>query len=164
MGTDPFYAAAEVRAVGNGDPSPRKRALHLLVVDDETSVREVLCMVLTKEGHDVVTARNGCEGLEQFVKDRWDVVITDRSMPEMPGDELAAKIKHWSPSTPVILLTGFAGPLDPVGVQAGKFDLILHKPFTIASLCAGIEQVMNGKPEDEKSTVEKSVGPGALSS
>ena len=50
-------------------------------------------IILAQEGHEVVTARDGAEALDYFVRDRWDVVITDRSMPKMRGDELAAKIK-----------------------------------------------------------------------
>ncbi len=119
------------------------RPLHLLVVDDESSVREVLALMLTQEGHDVVTAQNGAEALDFFVRDRWDVVITDRSMPIMRGDELAAKIKQWSPETPVVLLTGFAGPMELTGTHARFFDMVLHKPFTVIALREGLEWLMS---------------------
>jgi len=139
---DPIHGGLSAGATSGTRSGRPSRPLHLLVVDDESSVREVLALMLTQEGHDVVTARNGAEALDYFVRDRWDVVITDRSMPEMRGDELAAKIKQWSPQTPVVLLTGFAGPMELAGAHCRHFDMILHKPFTVAAIREGLEWLM----------------------
>jgi signal transduction histidine kinase len=84
-----------------------QRSLHVLVVDDEAAVRDTLVAVLTTDGHEVESAANGAEGLKRFFSRKFDLVVTDKAMPEMNGDQMAAAIKHVAPKTPVILLTGF---------------------------------------------------------
>src|ERR1700722_1548408 len=105
MGVNPFHRSPALRR-GSGRAGRPFRALRLLVVDDEPVLREVLSLFFQAEGHEVETAANGFLALEQFGKGRWDAVITDRAMPEMPGDELAVEIKKRSPGTPVIMITG----------------------------------------------------------
>ena len=60
-----------------------------------------------QRGHSVRPRSNGRDGLEKFEAGRFYVVITDRAMPEVGGDQLAAMVKEASPATPVVLLTGF---------------------------------------------------------
>ena len=71
--------------------------LRVLVVEDEPLVREVVSVYLHEDGHSVETAGNGREGLEKFKGGAFDVVLTDRAMPEMNGDQLAAQIKLLNP-------------------------------------------------------------------
>jgi CheY-like chemotaxis protein len=117
------------------------RRLRVLVVDDEPVVRQVTSAYLAADGHAVVAAGGGKEALERFVAAAReaggeggpiDLVVTDRAMPDMSGDQLAAAIKRYSPATPVLLLTGFADLMNgecPEGV-----DAVLRKPATIAAL------------------------------
>ena len=86
---------------------PERRALHILVVDDEPLMRELVTRYLTGDHHLVETAANGREGLEKFHANHYDLVITDRAMPEVTGEQLAAAIKEKTPDKPVILMTGF---------------------------------------------------------
>jgi CheY-like chemotaxis protein len=145
MGVNPFYRApgsirgATRRASRATRPHQARR---ILIVDDESAVREILATLLSMEGEFAGTAANGPEALEKLEKQGpWDVVITDRAMPAMPGDELAAEIKKRWPRVRVIMLTGFTGPMDPVGEQAQAIDLFMAKPFTLAGVMEGIEQV-----------------------
>src|SRR5262249_37440819 len=80
--------------VNDTDP---QRALRLLVVDDEPPIRALLASVLKKDGHKVVLAEEGQNALSLFKEESFDLVITDKAMPEMNGDQLAKAIKSVSP-------------------------------------------------------------------
>jgi PAS domain S-box-containing protein len=104
--------------------------LSVLVVDDESMVRDVLRDYLNGDGHEVVTANDGVEALSLFKQKKFDLVITDRAMPEMNGDQLADSIKKISPQTPLIMLTGF-GELMKAKEECPKgVDKLISKPLT----------------------------------
>lgn len=118
------------------------RRWHLLVVDDEPAVREVVTEYLAADGHHVETATNGREGLEKFLAGRFDVVVTDQGMPEMSGDQLAAAIKRVAPNRAVILLTGFGDIMEAAGDQPVDVDTILTKPVTVSAMRQALAKVM----------------------
>jgi len=118
------------------------RRWHLLVVDDEPALREVVTEYLAADGHHVETATNGREGLEKFLAGRFDVVVTDQGMPEMSGDQLAAAIKRVAPNTSVILLTGFGDIMKAAGDQPVDVDTILTKPVTVSAMRQALAKVM----------------------
>jgi CheY-like chemotaxis protein len=111
---------------------------HILLADDEDSVREAIGMLLMIDGHVVTEASNGKEALERFQKEPFDLVITDFKMPEMQGDELATAIRRLTPAQPIIMLSGHhvppQGPGNPV-------DAVLNKPFTLDDLRQAIAGV-----------------------
>lgn len=135
-----------VMQVGNGEfvagdaapPGP----LHVLLVEDEPQVRDIEAEYLRGDGHHVETAENGRQALERFTRGHFDVVVADRAMPEMNGDQMAAAMKKTSPKTPVVLVTGFADmPVD--GIEpAHQADLILRKPITQLALRQAIARVL----------------------
>jgi CheY-like chemotaxis protein len=141
MDLDPFHRSPALRRRVGGRGERPFRSLRILVVDDEAVLREVLSFFFKAEGHEVETAPNGVVALQKFGQGRWDAVITDRAMPEMPGDELAAEIKNRSPEIPVIMITGFVGPMDPVGEHARAIDLIVRKPFSLPGIMEAVETV-----------------------
>jgi DNA-binding response OmpR family regulator len=112
--------------------SARKR--RVLVVDDDAMVREVISTYLSEDGYAVELAVNGREGLEKFAAGQFDIVLTDRSMPEMEGDELAREVKKINPDVPVILLTGFGDIMAVTGEKPACVDVVMSKPFTMAGL------------------------------
>ena len=113
---------------------PLERSLHLLVVEDEPLVREVIEVYLREDNHIIQTAANGREGLEKYRAGTFDIVITDRAMPEVNGDVLAAEIKKINAGQPVILLTGFGDLMSGAGEKPEGVDLVVSKPFTLNSL------------------------------
>ena len=115
-------------------PPQSPRALQILVVEDEPLVREVLSVYLTEDHHQVVMASNGREGLEAFRTREFDLVLTDRAMPEMNGDELAGEIRRHKPGQPIILLTGFGDLMAGSGEHPQDVDLVVSKPFTLSTL------------------------------
>lgn len=78
----------------------------LLLVDDEEDIRDILGIVLTDLGYEVMTAANGEAGLALFRTERPPIVITDIKMPGMDGIEILKAIKREVPETEVIMITG----------------------------------------------------------
>jgi len=104
---------------------------HVLVVEDESGVRELCRLMLRMDGHTVAEARDGIEALDLFAKDRFDLVMTDFFMPEMNGCDLAAKLKQLVPSQRILMITGYAME---VGASENHVDAILPKPFSLPAL------------------------------
>jgi CheY-like chemotaxis protein len=116
---------------------------HILVVDDEASVIESLRMTLTHYGYAVDTAASAQEALEKLQAAAYRLVVTDRKMPNMTGDQLAACIRRTWPRLPVIMLTGYPPEAKPPGV-----DAVLLKPFSTAGLRATIEGLLQSRGDD----------------
>jgi DNA-binding NtrC family response regulator len=104
--------------------------MRILVADDEKIKRVTLAQDLTAQGHEVVTASDGVDALEQLSRGRFDVVVTDLKMPKLDGIELLKRIKQDNiPDMEVIIMTAYGSI--PLAVEAGKlgaFDF-LTKPF-----------------------------------
>jgi CheY-like chemotaxis protein len=111
-----------------------ERRRRVLVVDDDPMVREVISTYLNEDGYTVELAVNGREALEKFCAGSFDIVLTDRSMPEMGGDEFAREVKKKNAAVPVILLTGFGDVMAAAGEKPEGVDFVMNKPFTMAGL------------------------------
>jgi len=123
-------------------PTPAAGAtLRILVVEDEPLVREVLSVYLAEDKHEVTVAENGRDGLEKYQSGTFDLVMTDRAMPEMNGDELAQEIKKLNSQQPILLLTGFGDLMSGAGEQPAGVDLVVSKPFTLTTLRNAIAKV-----------------------
>ena len=118
------------------------RPLRVLLADDEEVVRFVVKEYLCGDGHTVVTAANGQQCLDRFHRAEFDVVILDRAMPGMNGDQVAVAIKQIKPETPTILLTGFGSIMQASGETPPGIDLVLAKPVTIAALRSALAKVV----------------------
>ncbi len=104
-------------------------AERILVVDDEESNREFLQEVLLHEGYAVVTAADGCAGLQLLEQHPVHVLLSDLRMPGMNGVDLIRQAKELSPSTIGIIFTGYATIETAVdAIKAGAYDYI-NKPF-----------------------------------
>ena len=108
--------------------------LRVLVVDDEPIARDVLTEYLAGDGHHVETAVNGREGFDKFKIGDFSLVITDRAMPEISGDQLATMVKEQAPRTPVVLLTGFGDLMNAAGEKPDGVDLVVKKPIRLSTL------------------------------
>ena len=77
----------------------------ILVIDDERSIRNSMKDILQYEGHEVVLAENGMEGLVSVKSEKPDIVFCDIKMPKMEGIEVLERIKEFSADTPVIMIS-----------------------------------------------------------
>jgi CheY-like chemotaxis protein len=106
--------------------------LRVLVVDDEAPVRDTLAAILATDGHEVDMAADGLAGLKRFIAGKFDLVIADKAMPTMNGDQMASAIKRVAPKTPIILLTGFG--LFHEKDEFPDIDVLASKPIRIPAL------------------------------
>jgi CheY-like chemotaxis protein len=131
-------SAEEIPAVAAPRPQAR-RSLRVLVVDDEPMMRQVVTKFLELDEHVVEVAASGRDAMTKLqVSAAFDLIITDRAMPEMGGDELAAMVKVLAPNTPVMMLTGFADLMEAADQRPAGVDLVVGKPTTLARLRAAI--------------------------
>ena len=126
---------------GPQEEEVRSHAFHVLVVDDEPVIRELITAYLASDGHTAEVAVNGREGLEKFRAGRFDLVVTDRAMPEMSGDQMAVAVKQIAPDVPVVMLTGFGDMMQASGEKSGDVDFVLGKPVTQVKLQAVLAKV-----------------------
>jgi signal transduction histidine kinase/FixJ family two-component response regulator len=131
-------ATSENTSYGS-ENSTKVDRLRVLVVDDETAVREVLREALEAEGCEVVVANSGEMALQLYDSraGNLDVVFTDIGMPEMSGWELASEIRKRSETIPLAIVSGWADAISCDARQAIKADWVVSKPFDIATI-AGI--------------------------
>jgi CheY-like chemotaxis protein len=106
----------------------------ILVVDDEPSFCEFVEMMLGLDGHAVKTVASGEEALACAERTPFDLVITDYSMPQMKGDELAQRIKRMNPALAVVMVTGYAEMLESSGTPLPGISRLLNKPFQLDTL------------------------------
>ena len=117
----------------------------ILIVDDELSMREFLQIMLEKEGHHVITAENGDQGLQIIADHSFDLVISDIKMPGISGLDLLSAIKDQDNTLPCIMITAFASPEDAItAMKFGAFDYIT-KPFKVDEIRAIINSALKNK-------------------
>lgn len=115
--------------------------INVLFVDDDDNVRKVLSRMLSATGFNVITARDGKEGLRLFIESPCDIVLTDWNMPRMDGLSMARHIKAVSPHTPIILITG--ENRSHRMLQGGHVDTVLFKPFQMGDLEKTVQKILN---------------------
>jgi signal transduction histidine kinase/CheY-like chemotaxis protein/uncharacterized membrane protein affecting hemolysin expression len=107
--------------------------LQILCIDDEPLLRELIKQILERDGHEVEVSDSGQSGLDEFriARERgrpFDVVITDLGMPYLDGRQVAKALKQESPTTPVIMLTGWGAFMKEDGNTPEQVDSIISKP------------------------------------
>ena len=124
----------------------------ILFVDDEPAIVEVAMRILFSLGYDVTARTDSAEALAEFLQgpDRFDLVITDMTMPHLTGRDLACKIMEMKPDTPVILCTGYnehitAEQAFRIGIKA-----FMTKPFTRGEFARVVRDVLDGSDEKSK--------------
>ncbi|MFH0777198.1 MAG: sigma-54 dependent transcriptional regulator [Candidatus Eisenbacteria bacterium] len=97
----------------------------ILVVDDDEAMCQFLSIMLKKEGYDVTTVKDGRAAIEKAKEAGFDVVITDIKMPGMDGLQVLDAMKSVDPSTPVVIMTGFASQKSAIeAVNKGAFQYL----------------------------------------
>jgi two-component system, OmpR family, response regulator len=123
------------------------RGTTILVVEDDDTLREVLCYNLRKEGYDVLEAADGALAVEAYRTHSPSLVILDLMLPSMNGLEVC-RIMQTEKRTPVIMVTAKSDEVDKVvGLELGADDYVT-KPFSMRELLARIQAVLRrtGKP------------------
>jgi DNA-binding response OmpR family regulator len=120
--------------------------MQVLVVEDEQRMAGLLRRGLTEEGHHVVVAQNGAEGLEMAQAFPFDVIVLDIMLPQMNGLTVARRLRESRNRTPVLMLTARDSPTDIVnGLDSGSDDY-LTKPFSFEVFLARLRSVSRRGP------------------
>lgn len=123
----------------------RQSAASILVVDDEQSVADGYALRLGSQYDDVETAYGGVETIEFLEQHDVDVLLLDRRMPEMPGDEVLEEIRDRGYDCRVVMVTAVNPDFDIVEMP---FDDYLQKPIEKENLFAAIEQQLHAEEFD----------------
>ena len=122
----------------------------LLVVDDETDIRELLEFDLSHSGYVVDVACDGSEGLQKAMTGNYDLILLDVMMPKMNGFDVCKNIKEHNPSQPVLMLTAKGTINDKTqGFDSGADDYIV-KPFDIQEVLLRVRALLRRNGSDDE--------------
>jgi len=126
----------------------KETSAHILIIDDEPVIRELLFDVLSRKGYRVDTAEDGAKGLERAESRKYDIVFTDMRMPGLNGVEVYKKLKAISPESRVIVMTGYGlEQMIQEALSLGAFADI-RKPFDLKLIYNLVEQALEGTTQD----------------
>jgi two-component system cell cycle sensor histidine kinase/response regulator CckA len=121
------------------------QAIRVLVVDDESSVLEFVDRVLRGAGYLTTLAASGREALARTAtSDPFRLLVTDVIMPEMRGDELAARLRQSQPDLPVLYLTGYSDTLFKEKIALWEGEAFLDKPTNVEGLLEAVSLLLYG--------------------
>jgi len=134
-------------------------ATHVLVVDDDSSMRDALSESLEICGFEVDTAEDGAVALKMFADGDYDVVVTDMRMPRLGGMDVLREIKRTSPGTPVILATAYGTVNTAVEAMKEGASEFIMKPFTLDDLEFIIRNVLASQGTPGRPETSPAAGP-----
>ncbi len=102
--------------------------LDILVAEDDPAQQSLIQEMLEEHGHSVTLASDGDDALKLFQEGSFDIIMTDRAMPRMGGDELAQAIKDTDDNIPIVMLTGFGEVMHCDGETPEGVNVVLPKP------------------------------------
>jgi CheY-like chemotaxis protein len=114
----------------------------ILVIEDDPDVLSMIVKHLKHQGFDVVTAKDGLEGLKKLKAGGYDLVITDIVMPYVSGTGLVTALKESKPQIPIIAITGYGEEPEAVATEK-KANLVLSKPVKMSELKDHIARLLD---------------------
>jgi CheY-like chemotaxis protein len=118
----------------------------ILIIEDDSEVREYLESVLSRAGYEVLSAANGKEGVELFREKPVDLVVTDIIMPEKDGIETIMDLRRANPQLKVIAISG-GGRAEPENyLHSAKLlgaSRTMKKPFTNQEMLSAIDELLD---------------------
>jgi two-component system, OmpR family, response regulator len=134
--------------------------MNLLVVEDDQALGNAVHRGLCEAGHDCQWVRSGERGRDEAMTQRFDAVVLDLMLPDLPGMEVMRQIREAGVRTPVLMLTALGSVEYRVaGLKAGADDYLV-KPFAFPELLARLEAISRRSNDRPSSTLE--VGPLTL--
>jgi len=138
------------------DVAAEHATARVLVVDDERSMRELLAIVLKRDGYDVLVADNGRIALDLLRRERVDILITDIRMPEMNGVDLLREAKRIDPEVTSIVMTAFASTETAVeALRLGAADYVNKSPGAANELRMRVRKELERKRLQEENVLLK---------
>lgn len=137
-------AACETEAAGKPGKTVPGGSEQVLFIDDEETLVEMAREMLQELGYEVVAVKNGARALDLFLADpdRFDLVITDMTMPGMKGTDVARKMLDVRPDVPIILCTGFSELVTEEKARHLGIRVFLMKPYTLTDLSSALRKAL----------------------
>lgn len=143
------------------NPSTNSTPGRILLVDDNKLGLSARKCVLEELGHRIATASNGAEALDQFAREKFDLVVTDYKMPKMDGLELIGKLRKSVPELPIILISGFVDALGLSEDNTGADVVIQKSANEVSHMVRSVGRLLKRKPEKKPAVGAKGRGPAA---
>jgi len=141
----PLADAEKEQQETNVEMPIQKGTEHILLVDDEEEILEMETKMLERLGYQVTSRISSIEALEIFraAPDKYDLVITDMAMPNMPGDKLSAELNKIHPDIPILLCTGFSETMSEEKSASLGIKGFLFKPIVMKEFAQKIREVLD---------------------
>jgi CheY-like chemotaxis protein len=142
----PRIGEAEEQPTVREKETPSAGHERILLIDDEPALAELGKQMLELFGYEVDVRMCSRDGLELFrsQSDRFDLVITDMTMPKMTGDKLAKKLVGIRPDIPIIICTGYSERISENKAKRIGVKALVMKPFVIKDLVNTVRKVIDG--------------------
>ena len=115
---------------------------HVLVVDDEVAITDLITEVLSIAGYQVTTSPDGLEALNQIRRSKFDLILLDVNLPKVDGFAVLEKIREGAPTQPIIMISARIDKDDVTrGLRLGADDYV-RKPFSVEELVLRIENLL----------------------
>jgi len=125
----------------------------ILVIDDDGIVRDALNVFLSRAGYKVFTAADGLNGLNIFQNNNPDLIILDRNLPDITGSKVLDKIRQYSKTIPVIILTGYDDPEDARRYIEYGATLFISKANGLSKVLEEVNYILNEENEIKKEEI-----------
>ena len=127
----------------------------ILLIDDNEHGLLARQTLLRQQGYEVAIASSGGDGLAQFSKQSFDVVVTDYRMPDLNGSEVIAQIRSPNKEVPIVMLSGYVEKIGLTEEQIGA-DIVLAKgPEEDRDLMRAVGRLVKKKPQSEQARARK---------
>lgn len=120
----------------------------ILIVDDDAQVSQLYTLVLIRAGYDVATAPDGAGALEQFADCPFDLVLTDRFMPNLDGATMILAIRSAGSKIPIVMASGSLVRQPLPAVIARELSAALPKPVHVTEILSAVEQALKSPPRE----------------
>jgi len=127
-----------------------KKRGNILVVDDESVIRQLLVRTISRDGYSVSEASDGVAALEVLNKSHFDIVVSDIKMPRMNGMELLTEIRSKYPGVSVVLITGHGSEYNAEAVTEAGADQFITKPFKNTEISRTLAILFNSREQQRK--------------
>ncbi|MCP4152845.1 MAG: transporter substrate-binding domain-containing protein [bacterium] len=136
---------SEGAAVEKTAPMVAGGAESVMIVDDEPVIAEMVKLMLEHFGYKADTYQDGIEALKAFKKQpqKYDLLISDLTMPHMTGLDLATQLHKERPELPVVIMTGFGGSLTPATQERYGIIQVMAKPVSVKELAAVVRDIFD---------------------
>jgi len=118
----------------------------ILLVDDNVSGSTARKTVLEELGHKISVSSSGADALEQFSKQKYDLVVTDYKMPRMDGLELIVRLREEDPDISIVLVSGFVDTLGMNEASTGADAVIQKSANEVTHLVRAVSRLLRRKP------------------